>query len=73
MVAGVVEMSKGEGWGWPGNARKAHYFDAGISLCGKWMHFGDPENHSQKTGDEPGRDDCRACWRAAQKRSSDAG
>lgn len=32
-----------EGFWWPLNSNKAHYFQAGRSLCGKWGHFGLPE------------------------------
>jgi hypothetical protein len=29
-----------EGWGWPGLAKKAHYFVASESLCRKWLFTG---------------------------------
>lgn len=45
-----------KGWGWPGNSKKAHYFVAGLSLCGKWMFWGSDFRESP-----PGPDDCRAC------------
>lgn len=54
-----------EGWGFPVNARKAHYFRGGISLCGRWMHFGRCDN--QVMLDEPGFDDCRECHRRRLK------
>jgi hypothetical protein len=48
------------GWGWPGLARKAHFFEEGmwISLCGKWMYAGprDPDTSTSK-------DDCVSCRR----------
>jgi len=33
-------FSKDEGWGYPLNARKSHYFVDRMSLCGRWMYFG---------------------------------
>jgi hypothetical protein len=58
-------------WAWPSNSRKAHCFENGHSLCGRWMFFGSQPDQPQHLGDEPGRDDCKACWRAAKKRSDD--
>lgn len=54
-----------EGWGWPGAARKAHYFLAGdsISLCGKWMFTG-----PRTVEDGSGPDDCVVCRREMGKR-----
>ena len=50
----------GVGWGWPLNSRKCHYFEQGISLCGKWMFFGKSvENQSGSKS----VDDCVACRR----------
>jgi hypothetical protein len=36
-----------QGWGWPGQSYKAHYFMASRSLCGKWTYTGrlDDEHH----------------------------
>lgn len=55
-----------EGWGWPGNSRKPHYFKAGeaTSVCGKWMFTGQRDPDAGK----PGRDDCTACSRKAFNR-----
>lgn len=47
-----------KGWGWPGAAKKAHYFnDSARSLCGRWLYTG-PLTRNQ-TGSSP--DDCAAC------------
>ncbi|NLF16898.1 MAG: hypothetical protein GX595_06520 [Lentisphaerae bacterium] len=37
-----------KGWGWPLNARAAHYFVNGRSLCGRWGYTGPIEdtNHT---------------------------
>ncbi len=60
-------MRDGEFWAYPSkNARKAHVFKDGRSLCGKWGYFGLTGEGDQKMGEEPGRDDCKACWRKAQ-------
>lgn len=52
------------GWGWPGNARKAHYFARGeyIALCGRWMYTG-----PRDTSDGPSPDDCAECRRRVVK------
>lgn len=55
-----------EGWAWPTNSRKAHYFVEGRSLCRSWAFFGS-QVQSQEMGEEPGPDDCRACWRKHEK------
>lgn len=57
-----------EGWAWPGNASKAHYFVQGRSLCLKWGYLGSSYDENQKTSAEPGPDDCRACHRKAKAR-----
>lgn len=53
-----------EGWGFPGNARKAHYFVGGKSLCGKWMFLG---SNLEPAG-EGSCDDCVSCTRKLVKR-----
>lgn len=46
-----------QGWGLPGNSRKAHYFREGdlISICRKWMYGGEREDnrhdHSENCSD----------------------
>jgi hypothetical protein len=55
---------KGEGWGWPTNSKKAHYFDGARSLCSKWMYLAPVE-----AGDDILPEDfCSACSRAKTKR-----
>ncbi len=61
----IPEPGRGEGWHWPANAKKAHYFEGGRSLCGRWLFFGFQEQ-SQERGDESGHDDCRPCWKKAE-------
>lgn len=55
---------KTEGWGWPLNANKAHYFPKGDirSLCGRWLFAGerDPDEF-------PSEDDCSSCRKAVTK------
>ncbi len=48
-----------EGWAWPLNARKAHYFVGRKSLCGKWIFFGRLQDDDGKDGPM----DCKACTR----------
>jgi len=45
-----------EGWGWPGNSKKAHYFVNGRSLCGSWIYFGELEQ-----GKDDSSDNCPRC------------
>ncbi len=58
-------MSRGEGWAFPPNAKRDHYFVQWISLCGKWLFKGDFE-------DDDGADaqvgDCLDCHRRLQRR-----
>ena len=51
------------GWGWPGNAKKAHYFVDGRSLCGRWLFFGQPTQNQGASSP----DDCRECARRVPK------
>lgn len=46
-----------EGWGWPNNAPKAHYFREGRSLCSRWMFAGPVDQGLDKSGDNCAR--CR--------------
>lgn len=41
-----AEKERDQGWAWPPNSRKAHYFLKGetISLCSKWMYGGERED-----------------------------
>ena len=56
-----------EGWGFPSNSRKAHYFVDKRSLCGKWLFFGELEQ-----GNDDSSDNCTACKKALQKRRAKA-
>jgi len=47
------------GWGWPLLSKKAHFFEQGRSLCGKWMFTGRLEPASGGRGP----DDCATCYR----------
>ena len=62
-------MTKNEGWGWPGNSKKAHYFEKNhnLSLCGKWLYMGPREQ-----GNDGSTDNCTSCRRALQKRQEKA-
>lgn len=62
---------RGAGWGWPGAARKAHYFEAGevVSLCGKWMYTGTLTGNQGPPG---GPDDCKECTRRLTIRQEEA-
>jgi hypothetical protein len=53
-----------QGWGWPGNSRKAHYFPFGEtrSLCGRWVFSG---HLSDDYHDSP--DNCTECKRKRAK------
>lgn len=54
-----------EGWGFPANSQKAHYFIDKKSLCNKWMFFGELEQ-----GNDDGPDNCTACKKILQKRKA---
>lgn len=49
-----------EGWGFPGNSKKAHYFREGEikSLCNKWIFTGERES-----GNDSSVDNCAECKR----------
>jgi hypothetical protein len=58
-----------EGWGFPPNSRKAHYFVKedeelfGRSLCGKWLFAGELEE-----GNGDSLDNCVLCIKKLKKR-----
>jgi hypothetical protein len=61
------DLTIGSGWGWPLNSRKCHYFEQGVSLCGKWMFFGKSvENQSGSKS----VDDCVACRRKLESKQA---
>ena len=57
-----------QGWGFPINSRKAHYFiiedgkERSISLCGKWLFGGElhDDNHNSP-------DNCKKCMIIREK------
>ena len=67
-TATTLEQERTEGWGSVDNARNAHYFRDGMSLCNSWMAIGGPrwERH-QELGKEPTRGTCKACWKKRAK------
>jgi len=50
-------MSDTQGWKFLSNAKKAHYFIDGKSLCRKWMTFGSAFEDNNHTSP----DNCPAC------------
>ncbi len=63
-------MPTEKGWAMPANARKAHYFVDGVSLCGGWGIISEPVWGGNQSGDdeiEPGTNDCKPCWRKWRK------
>lgn len=53
-----------EGWGFPMNSRKAHYFVDGVSLCRKWGFF---FGRFLEQGNDNSPDNCAACMKALPK------
>lgn len=60
-------MALTEGWGWPGNSRKAHYFKMGeaTSVCSRWLYGG-----SRTAGDFKSPDDCAPCRKWVDKHAA---
>lgn len=48
-------------WGWPLNAKKAHVFLEGRSLCGRWLFLGNGAAIEQAPL-RKGPDDCAKCF-----------
>lgn len=48
------------GWGWPANSKKPHYFAGAMSLCRRWMFSGRLDPDTPKHGPE----DCAVCVKA---------
>jgi len=63
-VEPIVETEDNEGWGWPNNSRKAHYFVGGRSLCNRWMYFGELDQ-----GNDESSHNCVSCKRKLRKRA----
>jgi len=57
----VSDETKGkdEGWSWPMNSRKAHYFRMGMALCGKMLYLGSILDQ----GNNKSPDNCAECRR----------
>lgn len=59
-----------EGWGFPAQSRKAHYFvikagdSVGMSLCGRWGFYGG----ATEQGKDDSPDNCAECKRRLAKR-----
>ena len=63
-------VGRSEGWGSLLNARDAHYFRDGRSLCRRWACFGTPMWESnQALGSRPRRNSgtCVTCWKKREK------
>lgn len=65
-VTDEAEEKPKEGWGWPDNSKKAHYFHEGRSLCMRWMYLG-KLTKTQRTSERRGPDDCPACHKRLLK------
>lgn len=57
-------MKLNKGWGFPGLAKKAHYFedDNSTSLCGKWWYMG-----TRHDDDHDHKMNCTTCMRKRLK------
>jgi hypothetical protein len=58
--------TENQGWAWPFNSQKAHYFVNARSLCGRWGFFGEIDMSDQGPGNK--RSDCAACMKKLEKR-----
>lgn len=56
---------KQKGWGWPWDAKKAHYFVGTRSLCGKWAYTG-----PRREGNDTSSNNCALCKRRKKKRDN---
>jgi hypothetical protein len=59
----MPELQEREGWGFPGAARKAHYFRGAISICRRWFYGGRLEPETGKRSPN----DCVQCRRLLDK------
>lgn len=53
-----------EGWGFPRQSKKAHYFYDLTALCGKWGFYRGP----LEKGNDDSSDNCSECKRRKAKR-----
>lgn len=60
------EAPLSEGWAWPVNAKKAHYFVNKESLCRRWMYLADLEASESIVEETSG--DCLACRKLFKRR-----
>jgi hypothetical protein len=60
----MVVTEREEGWGFPGNSKKAHYFVDGMALCRKWGFYSGP----LEKGNDNSPDNCAECKRLLSKR-----
>lgn len=60
-------MPKGFGWHLPPNSRKYHYFESGMSLCGK---YGFMMVQGSKDLDDYTSEDCAKCVKKLKKRAA---
>jgi hypothetical protein len=64
MVKVKTPKERTEGWGNLDNARDAHYFREGRSLCGYWLAWGPTRWESnQELGEAPVKGTCKKCWK----------
>jgi hypothetical protein len=59
-----TDFRDSEGWGWPYNSKKSHYFREGeiVSICRRWAYIGPRE-----TGKDDSPDNCAKCKRRVAK------
>jgi len=61
-----ARKSPSEGWAWPINASKAHYFVNGDSLCRKWVYLAPLDPRHSVVAET--LDDCIECRKRLKKR-----
>ena len=54
-----------EGWGWPYDSKKAHYFVETLSLCRRWTYDGFIEK-----GNDDSPDNCKVCQKELSRRQA---
>lgn len=54
-----MDEVKDEGWGWPENSKKAHFFRKGTSLCNRWFFLGSLLESSDQVDEHPSN--CSTC------------
>lgn len=60
-------MTHCNGWAWPHYAKKSHYFQDGIALCGKWLLFSPSPRVGGLNATIYPKEDCMACTRKVIK------